>query len=250
VSEGERLPSARPMFWLVSVAALLAVAATLMLGYWQLTRAWSKEALAAAIEAQSRLSPLGNPALTEPGVATTLLHRPVRLSGTWSTAHTVFLDNRQMDAKPGFYVLTPLRLQGTEAVVLVQRGWVQRNFQDRSRLPSVPSASGLVDVEGRIEAPPSKLFDLGDDGKGAIRQNLDLAAFARETGLALLPVSVVQTGGSDAATDGLLRHWPVPVLGAGKNYGYAFQWFALSALITALYGWFQFGKKHVAQRKS
>jgi surfeit locus 1 family protein len=39
--------------------------------------------------------------------------------------------------QPGFYVLTPLQLEGSDGVVLVQRGWVPRNFQDRSLLPPV-----------------------------------------------------------------------------------------------------------------
>ena len=237
-------------FWLLSLAAALAVFATLALGHWQLTRAWSKEALAAAVEAQGALAQLDNAAFANQGSLPANLHRKAQVTGTWAAAHTVFLDNRQMDAKPGFYVLTPLRLQDSAAVVLVQRGWVPRNFQDRSVLPPVATSAGVVQLEGRIEAPPSRLFDLGNDGQGPIRQNLDMTAFARETGLALLPVSLVQTGLADAAPDGLLRNWPVPVSGAGKNYGYAFQWFALSALIAALYGWFQFGKKYVSQRKS
>ncbi len=241
----------RPLkFWLVSLAAALSVIATLSLGHWQLKRAWAKEGLAAAIEAQGALAPLDNPAFANQGSLPANLHRKARLTGTWAAAHTVFLDNRQMDAKPGFYVLTPLRLQDSAAVVLVQRGWAPRNFQDRSQLPPVAAGSGLVQIEGRVEAPPSRLFDLGNEGQGPIRQNLDMTAFARETGLALLPVSLVQTAAGDAANDGLLRNWPVPISGAGKNYGYAFQWFALSALIVALYGWFQFGKKYVAQRKS
>ncbi len=227
----------------------MAVIATMGLGHWQLTRAWSKEGLAAAIEARSALAPLANSGFVTQGFLSANLHRRAKVTGTWVTAHTVFLDNRQMDAKPGFYVLTPLLLQDSPAAVLVQRGWVPRNFQDRNRLPAVATPSGLVQIDGRIEAPPSKLFDLGSDGQGPIRQNLDMTAFARETGLALLPVSLVQTAASDATNDGLLRNWPVPVSGAGKNYGYAFQWFALSALIAVLFGWFQFGKKYVAKRK-
>lgn len=236
-------------FWLVGLTAALAVIATLGLGHWQLTRAWVKEGLAAAIEAQSALAPLANSGLVNQGSLSANLHRRARVTGTWVTARTVFLDNRQMDAKPGFYVLTPLRLQDSSATVLVQRGWVPRNFQDRTRLSAVLTPSGLVQIDGRIEAPPSRLFDLGNEGQGPIRQNLDMTAFARETGLALLPVSVVQTAPGDATNDGLLRNWPVPVSGAGKNYGYAFQWFALSALIAVLYAWFQFGKKYVAKRK-
>ena len=39
--------------------------------------------------------------------------------------------------------------------------------------------------------------------------------------------------------DGLLRQWPRPALDVHKHYGYAFQWFALCALMTGLYVWFQ-----------
>ena len=246
----------RSKFWLITLAAMLGVGLTLSLGRWQLSRAAQKEDLQLAIETQGRRSALLNADLigaqrasagpnptsqagrADDGAA--LIHRRVQLRGTWATANTVFLDNRQMDAKPGFYVVTPLRLQDSAQVVLVQRGWVQRDFQDRTRLPTIQTPPGLVEIHGRIALPPAKLVNLGPDGQGPIRQNLDMTAFANETGLALLPVSMVQTNEplvGPAQNDGLLRNWPVPASGASKNYGYAAQWFALSALIGVLYGW-------------
>jgi surfeit locus 1 family protein len=85
--------------------------------------------------------------------------------------------------------------------------------------------------------PPGKLFQFGGAGTGPIRQNLDLAQFRAETGLALLDLSVEQSG---QASEGLLRDWPAVASGVEKNYGYAFQWWALSVLIAILYVWFQF----------
>ena len=41
------------------------------------------------------------------------IHRPVRLSGRWVAQATVFLENRQMGGRVGFFVVTPLRLQGS-----------------------------------------------------------------------------------------------------------------------------------------
>ena len=64
-----------------------------------------------------------------------------------------------------------------------------------------------------------------------------MAQFRAETGLALLDLSVQQTG---EPSEGLLREWPEAASGAAKHYGYAFQWWALSALIAILYVWFQF----------
>ena len=164
------------------------------------------------------------------------MHRPVVLRGTWLPQHTVFLDNRQMQGKPGFYVVTPLQLAGSDAAVLIQRGWVQRDFTDRQKLPAVPTPAGIDEVRGRIAPPPAKLYEFSGAQAGPIRQNLDVAQFRAQTRLALPELSVQQTG---PAADGLLRDWPEPATGVDKHYGYAFQWWALSALIAILYVWFQ-----------
>jgi surfeit locus 1 family protein len=47
---------------------------------------------------------------------------------------------------------------------------------------------------------------------------------------------LIQTG---EPSEGLRRDWPVVALSADKNKGYAFQWFALCALMAGLYLWFQ-----------
>jgi len=223
-------------FWLLTAAALAGVCITLALGFWQLGRAHQKEALTAAIESRRRQPPLPPEALGRPDAAS-LVHSPIRLRGEWVTDRTVYLDNRQMAGKVGFYVVTPLRLQGSDTGVLVQRGWAPRDFIDRARLPRVETPAGTVEVLGRIAPPPAKLYELGGAAAGPIRQNLDLPAFAAETGLKLLPLSVQETS---AASQGLLRDWPGAGSGPEKNYGYAVQWWALSALIAILYAWFQF----------
>lgn len=223
--------------WLVAAAALLAIAATLSLGAWQWGRAQQKLALHAAIAQRQEMPVLANAQLLAAGEPQGLLHRPVELRGEWVAQHTVYLDNRQMDGKPGFYVVTPLRLAGSRSAILVQRGWVQRNFTRREQLPPVATPAGSVTVRGRLAPPPAKLYAFAEEEQGVIRQNLDLARFQSETGLPLLQLSVQQLG---AASEGLLREWPQAASGADKNYGYAAQWWALSGLIAILYVWFQF----------
>ena len=232
-------------FWLITIAAGLAIALTIGLGRWQLSRAAEKEALAAAMASQSSQPPLSGLELAGRADRPQVMHRPVVLHGRWLPEHTVFLDNRQMNAKPGLFVVTPLALTDSSAVVLVQRGWVQRNFLDRSSLPVLDTPSGTVTVIGRIAPPPSKLYELGDQQAGRIRQNLDMTAFAQESGLSLLPVSVQQVG---ALADGLQRDWSRPATGVDKHYGYAAQWFGLSGLFAILYVWFQIVKKFKPRR--
>ena len=224
-------------FWVITAATVLGIAVTASLGRWQLARAAEKEALQASIEGQARLPALSSAEVGAATNAPALWWRPVRLQGEWVAGRTVFLDNRQMHGQPGFFVLTPLRLAGSARVVLVQRGWVQRNFIDRSALPALATPAGSVELQGRVAPPPSRLYDFQGDAAGPIRQNLDLRAFASETGLPLWDASVQQTGADDS---GLLRDWPLPNTGVDKHYGYAFQWFGLAALLTGLYVWFQF----------
>jgi surfeit locus 1 family protein len=225
--------------WLVALAALAAVALTGRLGLWQLDRAAQKTALQAAIDGRAQL-----PALTAEQLAssdedaTAQHHRRIRLQGRWQAEHTVYLDNRQMAGRPGFFVVTPLLLADGRAV-LVQRGWMPRDAMDRSRLAEVPTPATAVDVHGRIAPAPARLYEFEGGEQGRIRQNIDIDALARQTGLQLLPLSVLQEDAPQQAADGLRRQWPVPSTGIHTHHGYAFQWFALCALIAGLYVWFQ-----------
>lgn len=224
----------------VLVAALAGAALTARLGVWQLSRAAEKERAQASLDARGAAPPLAQVELAATAAAASEQHhRRVTLQGRWVGGRTVFLDNRPMNGRPGFYVVTPLLLGDGADAVLVQRGWVPRDAADRTRVPEVASPEGLVVVEGRIAPPPSRLYELGAEDLGPIRQNLDLDGFARETGLQLRPLSVQQSERAGAPPDALLRQWPAPAVDVHKHYGYAFQWFALAALITGLYVWFQ-----------
>ncbi len=231
-------PAARR--WVVLVAAVVGVAVTARLGAWQLSRASQKLALQAALDTRGDLPPLGAAELATDAASAEAQHfRRVQLRGRWIEARTVYLDNRQMNGRPGFYVLTPLQVEGRPEAVIVQRGWVARDFIDRSRLPALPTVDGNVEVSGHIAPPPARLYEFAGGQPGSIRQNLDLTAFARETGLRLLPLTVMQADTPASAGDGLLRQWARPAVDVQKHQGYAFQWFALAALMTGLYVWFQ-----------
>jgi surfeit locus 1 family protein len=226
----------------VLIATVLGVAATSSLGTWQLNRAAQKLALQAAMESREAQPELPGLELANSAAAAVPQYfQRTRLKGQWMAAKTVYLDNRQMNDKPGFFVVTPLKLSGSDQAVVVQRGWAARNFVDRSALPSVVTPPGEVEVIGLIAPPPSRLFEFAGAAPGPIRQNLDLVAYAAEVGTPLKPLSILQSDDPAAkpAADGLLRQWPRPALGIQKHYGYAFQWFALSALIASLYVWFQ-----------
>jgi len=240
----------RRRFVIVTLATLVGVALTARLGVWQLARAAEKIALQTALETRGHLPPLDNFALARDAVqAETQHYRPAVLRGRWVAGHTIFLENRQMNGRPGFFVVTPLRLAGRDEAVLVQRGWAPRDIRDRTLLPRVAEPAGEVEVRGLIAPPPARLFEFSAAASGPIRQNLDVAAYSIEIKMPLVPLSLQQTdegaapgaaaAGNSAANDTLLRQWPHPAVDVHKHYGYAFQWFAMSALMLGLYVWFQ-----------
>ena len=232
----------------VLLAAIAGVASTAALGTWQLDRAAQKQSMQRMLEARTALPELPAASLAAtPADAAAQHYRRTRLRGQWMADATVFLDNRQMNARPGFFVVTPLKLAGSGEAVLVQRGWSPRDFTDRARVPAVPTPSGEVEVAGHIAPPPARLYEFAGSASGPIRQNLDLDAFSREVGVPLKPLSVLQDD-APAAADGLLRQWPRPAVDVHKHYGYAFQWFALCALMAGLYVWFQLVRPRLQRR--
>ncbi|WGS50286.1 SURF1 family protein [Paraburkholderia sp. D15] len=209
---------------------LLVMAVTLRLGFWQRDRAHQKEAL------EARITQFENaPALTLGSAPVELkdveFHR-VKARGRFVADKVVYLDNRPYNDQPGFYVVMPFKL-ADGGVVLVNRGWLPRNMSNRETIAPYSTPQGDVEIEGIARADASRAFELGQGGSAAhqlIRQNLDIAAYAAETGLPLRPF-VIQQSSDDG--DKLVRDWPAPDNGVERNYGYMFQWWGMAAAALA-----------------
>ncbi|TCW82297.1 hypothetical protein C5O80_21690 [Burkholderia sp. SRS-46] len=212
--------------WLPALLILAVVAVTIRLGFWQRDRAHQKEALEASIVRYEHAAPVTVGAQPIP-LASIEFHR-VRATGRFMPELAVYLDNRPYNDQPGFYVVMPFKLTGG-GYVLVNRGWLPRNIADRTAIGSFATPAGEVGIEGIARADATRAFELGEGGSAAhqkIRQNLDVAAYAKETGLPLQPFVIQQT--SDGG-DKLVRDWPAPTTGVERNYGYMFQWWGMAA---------------------
>jgi surfeit locus 1 family protein len=229
----------RPNPWLL-LAALLVILLTARLGWWQLDRAAQKTAMQRSLDERRALPPLAADALPASGSLEPMLRdRRAQLQGVWQADEVVYLDNRPMAGRTGFYVVMPLRLDDGTAV-LVQRGWLPRDLRERTRIAPHRTPAGRTAVAGRIAPALPRLYEFEAAASGPIRQNLELDAFARERRLRLRPWVLIEDESRPPADDGLLRQWPAPASTVHTNYGYAFQWFALCALTLILYVWFQF----------
>jgi len=224
------------------IVALACASLTARFGVWQLSRAQAKLANEALVAQRGALPPLAGADLARDAAAgEQQWQRHISLSGQWEPAHTVFLMNRTMDERAGFYVMTPLRLPDGSAVV-VQRGWIARDDAHPMKPPALPTPAGTVTLAGHVAPWPSHWIDIGHAAGGPVRQNLEAIPYAAETGLSLRPVTVVEDATPANAGDGLRRDWPSPVGGVSvaTNYGYAVQWFGMSVAFLGLWVWLQF----------
>jgi surfeit locus 1 family protein len=218
--------SFRPRAWAFAAAAA-ACAAGVALGNWQARRADEKRALGVELEQAFRSPPMEiGSEIVLPG---NLVSKHVAAKGRFVEERTLYLDNKLRRGRPGYEVVTPLRLDGTH--VLVNRGWVPAG-SSREALPQVPAPGGEVRVEGLALARIPHALELGPAAPGKVRQNIDLPALERETGLRLQPIVIEQ---HSPAPDGLLREWPRPDAGIEKHESYALQWYSLAGLALVLF---------------
>ncbi|MFL9948267.1 SURF1 family protein [Paraburkholderia agricolaris] len=226
---------------------LLVIVVTVRLGFWQRDRAHQKEALEAQIT-QFEDAPALAVSAGPVELKDIEFHR-VKARGSFVADKVVYLDNRPYNDQPGFYVVMPFKL-ADGGYVLVNRGWLPRNTSNRETIAPYTTPQGEIEIEGIARADASRAFELGQGGSAAhqkIRQNLDTAAYAAETGLPLQSF-VIQQLSDDG--DKLVRDWPAPTTGVETNYGYMFQWWgmAAAALAFGLYAARRAAKKEHAPR--
>ncbi len=76
-------------------------------------------------------------------------YRRVLARGTFDHSHDEALTTQVLDGQVGVHLLTPLRLSGQDAAILVDRGWLPIDF-DRPVRWQPYQTTGEVSVEGRL----------------------------------------------------------------------------------------------------
>lgn len=159
-------------------------------------------------------------------------YRTVEARGRFDPRGVVFLDNRVHKGRVGYEVIMPLRIEGTDVQLLVNRGWIV-GTGDRQRLPDTRTPEEPVEITGIAVIPGLKMYELSEaaiDGK--VWQNLSTERYTAHTGYKVQPILVRQT---NDVPDGLIRDWKVSDRAINVHRSYAFQWYALAALVLVVY---------------
>jgi surfeit locus 1 family protein len=213
-----------------TLAAIVGVLATTALGNWQLGRGNDKAALAQRVQVANRDAPIelpGSEVRPED-----IVWRRLEVRGRFEPKYAIFIDNRILRGVVGYHVMMPLRIEGSERYVLVNRGWVA-GTNSRETLPQVTTPAQTVTIEGLATVPGKRFLELSAQvTEGNVWQNLTLERYRAAVPIPLQPVVIQQENNLE---DGLSREWSAPDLGIDKHYAYAFQWYAMAVAIVIIY---------------
>lgn len=217
-----------------TLATLCLLALLLYLGQWQNGKAERLSAARAqhAQRAQHSVTALGA-ALVD---AQLLLDAPIRVRGHYEPQQQFMVDNRQEDGRAGVHVVMPMKIEGSETRILVNRGWIA--WPDgRKTLPQVTTPGGLIEIHGIADVPTVKNFLLMPERAEAwpnLWPQLDLKRFQKQVSYPLQPLVLLQN--RNDANDALLRNWQPPEDRVAKHKSYAMQWFGMALVLLVFYG--------------
>jgi surfeit locus 1 family protein len=223
--------------WRTTLLVVIMVPVLAGLGFWQLSRAEEKTAISQEFE-RKRVQPSVPLGQLVDRPAQELAYRPVRLTGRFRQQEYFLQDNRMVQGRYGNEVLGVFEVDDSDLLVLVNRGWVVADPSRRS-MPDVPLLSGDVAISGQVYVAPGRPYMLADEpleeGWPKRVQAVEIDKMAAALGvqsetLFRYPVRInVDEKGA------LYVDWPVINVSPAKHYGYAFQWFSMSAVLALLF---------------
>lgn len=224
---------------LMTIAVILGAIFLSNLGIWQWNRHLQREALNRKIEARMQ-----EPVIQLDGGDVdpeALDYRPVELRGTYDSSQEILLRNRSYNGETGFDVITPLRISGSDKMVLVDRGWIPftEALPESRKAFEVP---GEVQITGVARATQPYLPGSGPEDAPLTAERprldawfrVDIERIQQQVNQPLLPV-FVELQPTPGAPPKLPQPSKTESLGEGSHLGYAFQWFSFAIILVAGY---------------
>jgi len=217
------------------------------LGFWQLQRAEFKQGLQDLYEQRSVAAPV---AFSELVVGQDIAYLPVQLQGRFDNKHHFLLDNRVLNGRPGYevmsaFLLVPAVTKSNGEVfdfIWVNRGWIPL-VGSRDSLPNISVVAGqMITLHGQL-VNPSKAFVLADVPLTGVWpevvQSIELEHMTkrlldgnveRSSAPYLLRVAAGEVSSFEV-------NWQAVNTAPQKSLGYAVQWFLMALVLSGLYVW-------------
>jgi len=216
-----------------TVMTVPAILILLSLSIWQLNRYFWKldllQNVADQMAQEAEAYPEGDVDLKK------WIYRRVALTGTFDHAKEIHLFAHTIKGLKGFQVITPFTLANTDAVILVNRGWVPERLKDADRRAE-GNVIGELTVTGVIRAPWTKSYDFlpASNSETNVWLYGELDQMAAHLKLTVKPVFVEL---DDLDVPG---GWPkggqTRVSVPNNHIEYSITWFGLALAMAVIYG--------------
>jgi surfeit locus 1 family protein len=218
----------RPRYWAGHLTMIVCVSIAVGLGVWQLDAWHTRRADAARDISDEKPVALTSVMGGDSPFPGRSLGRPVTVSGTWLTGSTLYVSDRFLHGDRGYWVVTPLEVDGTESAIPVVRGW-------SAKAEAVP-VSGRADLTGWLQATEGS-GPLDDDPHDDVIPTMRLASMVEHIDADLFTAYVVQRDGGSGAIESVAAAAIPKVSGftALRNLLYAIEWWVFGAF--ALFVW-------------
>ena len=212
------------------------------LGIWQLNRLEQRRALNQAI-----LDGLNQPPITltgQPVNPDALNFRPVSVTGTFDNEASVILRGRSLNAQQGAELIVPLKIEGANQAVLVNRGWIPLAFSDAEARRAY-DVGGSVTVKGianKTQTRPNTFIAPTDPTPPPGQKGLDawfrvdIDRIQQQVDYPLLPVFIEQSPNPESTAPPIGK--ATVDLSDGPHLGYAIQWFSFALILAGIYSAF------------
>lgn len=214
--------------WCISLSSFILL---LALAGWQVMRMVEKEALITHVTSRMAQGPvtLGQALGSLSGHA--LEYTPLQVQGVWQHAKTFFVGPRSFNGGSGYHILTPLRLENGQAV-LVNRGWIPEK-KKAGWLAEQPKESESGMLRGIIRLPRKVGWFVPENSPEKNHWFWeDVKAMEQHYGAELIPVVVYSTTVTGA-------RFPIPMSATPRfrndHWHYALTWFALAIAVGGIF---------------
>ena len=162
----------------------------------------------------------------------------VLVSGRWENKKQLLIDNVIHQGIAGYKVLTPLRIDETNKLILVDRGWIKQN-KFRDQLPDIQIPDDFESVSGTLEQPELGLVlsdELISNNWPKISQTKNVKVISKAYTEEIFPMILL----ADPLLKNSLEYIKITPTNMTpiKHYGYSSQWFLMFIVLCFMYIWY------------
>lgn len=192
-----------------------------LLGTWQLHRYAYKKTLLSTYQERLTAKP------TQLGKDEVGQFQPVSVQGQYLGELTMLVQNKFHNDQLGFEVLTPVKVDGTEKLLLVDRGWVGSIKSSLTPLFQKGKLSGYIKILDEHQFILGKNI-LQPNASPLVMQKIDIDEISRITQHAFYPF-ILRLNPTEP--NGFARDWVITSVIPQRHLGYAVQWFAMAFVL-------------------